>query len=166
MDQFTAALVSKYTTAIPPEYDWFAPLIGDWEFSFYNQQSNAYGRAKGQWLFRRILKGNGIEDVFISPSSDAPGSNEQSGGAYSASIRMFNPKEKCYEMSYASASRSTQMRFVKEGDRLVGTVADNPNEKWYFSNIRPNSFEWHRALVLPNGAWKVACSIYATRKRA
>lgn len=145
MDQFANALLSKYTNVIPAEYDWFAPLIGDWEFSFYNQQGP--GQAKGQWLFRRILKGAGIEDVFISPSADAPDGSTQSGGAYSASIRMFNPKEKCYEMSYASASRSAQMRFVKEGNRLVGTVADNPNEKWYFSDIRPNSFQWHKALV-------------------
>ena len=69
-------------------------------------------------------------------------------------------------MSYASASRSAQMRFVKEGNRLVGTVADNPNEKWYFSDIRPNSFQWHKALVQSNGAWKIVCSIYATRKQA
>lgn len=159
MDQFTNALLSKYTTAIPPEYDWFAPLIGDWEYRFSNQQTVV--PVKGQWMFRRILKGTGIEDVFVSPSADGP-----DGGAYSASIRMFNPKEKCYEMSYASTARSTQMRFVKEGDRLVGTVADNPDEKWYFTDIRPDSFRWHKAIVQPNGAWRVVCSIYATRKRA
>lgn len=165
MDSFTAALVSKYTTAIPLEYDWFAPLIGDWEFHFYHQKNAASGQVKGQWLFRRVLQGSGIADVFVYPKTNTPDNALQSDGASSAAIRMFNSKEKCYEMYYASVPYSVQMRLVKEGTRIVGTPADNPTERWYFSNIRTNSFQWHKAVVQPNGYWETVCSIYATRKQ-
>ncbi len=31
MDTFTEALLSGKTDKIPEEYDWFAPLLGDWD---------------------------------------------------------------------------------------------------------------------------------------
>ena len=39
MDLFTSALISKFTTKIPPEFDWFAPLIGDWDFSYHDSHN-------------------------------------------------------------------------------------------------------------------------------
>lgn len=162
MDTFAAALLSRYTTAIPPELDWFGPMVGDWHFTYYGKQPTP---VTGQWLFRRILRGTGIEDLLISPSIDAPDGAPETDGAYAASIRMFNPRESCYDVTYCSRQRTLSLRFVKEGNKLVGTVRDNPAERWVFSELRPNSFQWAKLTLLENGAWRTDGTIYATRKQ-
>ena len=37
MDIFIDALLSEKTAKIPDEYDWFAPLIGDWDCDYYDE---------------------------------------------------------------------------------------------------------------------------------
>ena len=34
MDCFSEALLSEKTDKIPDDYDWFAPLIGDWDCDY------------------------------------------------------------------------------------------------------------------------------------
>ena len=34
MDSFIEALYGQSEETIPEEYDWFAPLLGDWEFDY------------------------------------------------------------------------------------------------------------------------------------
>ena len=61
MDNFIEALLSGKTDRIPDEYDWFAPLIGDWDCDYYDEPEAGHKRhVKGEWLFRRILEGTGI----------------------------------------------------------------------------------------------------------
>ena len=69
MDRFIDALLSGKTDRIPEEYDWFAPLLGDWDCDYYDEPTEGYKRhVKGEWIFRRILEGTGVQDIFIFPS--------------------------------------------------------------------------------------------------
>ena len=65
MDIFIDALLSEKTDKIPDEYDWFAPLIGDWDCDYFDQYGGQSRYVKGEWIFRRVLEGAGIQDVFI-----------------------------------------------------------------------------------------------------
>ena len=50
MDQFVDALLGDSSTAyIPPQDDWYAPLLGDWDFDF----SDAGGRRLNCEVFAR-----------------------------------------------------------------------------------------------------------------
>jgi len=42
MDNFCEALLSSKTDRIPDGYDWFAPLIGDWECDYYDEPEKAF----------------------------------------------------------------------------------------------------------------------------
>ena len=68
MDSFSDALLSAKTDKIPDEYDWFAPLLGDWDCDYYDEFGGQKRYVKGEWIFRRVLEGAGIQDVFIFPS--------------------------------------------------------------------------------------------------
>ena len=71
MDSFMEALLSEKTGKIPDAYDWFAPLIGDWDFEYHEgYHTDALRTVKGEWIFRRVLNGAGIEDLFICPSRE------------------------------------------------------------------------------------------------
>lgn len=163
MDHFTDALISKYTLKIPREYDWFAPLIGDWDITYYDEQHDIQRMVKGEWFFRRVLDGAGIEDLFICPSGDRS-AEHLPVGEHGLAIRIFNAKESCYDTAYACESCMKRLRFYKEGNTLVGTLTDNSSRKWVFSEIRENSFKWNNSTLGPDGVWRVNSRVYATRK--
>lgn len=164
MESFTKALVSEKTNKIPEEYDWFAPLIGDWEFDFFDGCDDSLRKVKGEWIFRRILNGTGIEDLFICPSRETMFTNPQPDGEYGMAVRMFNNTKKCYDMVYACEKYMRGLQFRLEAERLVGTVLDNPAEKWVFSDITKDTFHWQNITVLETGEWQVNSNVYAKRK--
>ncbi len=167
MDSFTEALISTATDKIPQEYDWFSPLIGDWEFDYYDGYDSGEIRSvKGEWIFRRVLNGTGIEDLFICPSRETMYSAPQPDGEYGVAIRMFNRKEKCYDMSYACEKGICNLRFIKENNKLIGTVIAEPSQKWVFSDIERDTFHWQNITVLENGEWRINSNVYAKRKKS
>ena len=44
MDSFIDALLSDKTDRIPDEYDWFAPLLGDWACDYYDEFPEGHKR--------------------------------------------------------------------------------------------------------------------------
>lgn len=166
MDDFYNALVSSDAeNKIPTEYDWYAPLIGDWDFDYYDTDDNNNKRhVKGEWIFRRILEGSGIEDLFICPSRETKDNNPQPDGEYGLAVRMFDSERKCYNMVYTQSSFMARLEVRKENDKIVCTMLDKPNEKWVFSDICKNSFHWNNITVADNGTWKINCDIIAKRK--
>ena len=44
MDFFSGALLSDKTDKIPEVYDWFAPLIGDWDCDYYDEPEKGHKR--------------------------------------------------------------------------------------------------------------------------
>ena len=56
MDTFSEALLSEKTDKIPESFDWFAPLLGDWDCDYYDEYVKGEKRhVKGEWIFRRVL---------------------------------------------------------------------------------------------------------------
>ena len=92
------------------------------------------------------------------------GANPQPDGEYGAAVRMFNAKTGCYDMAYCCEGHVRLLTFVKEGVRLVGTPADNPNGKWVFSEIGADTFHWQNCTVLEDGTWRVNSDVYARRR--
>ena len=63
MDTFSEALLSGTTNKIPESFDWFAPLLGDWDCDYYDEYVKGEKRhVKGEWIFRRVLEGTGIQE--------------------------------------------------------------------------------------------------------
>ena len=57
MDSFIEALYGQSEETIPEEYDWFAPLLGDWEFDYKDKfidgdRSRPQRQLKGEWIFQ------------------------------------------------------------------------------------------------------------------
>ena len=164
MEFFANALLSEKTDRIPDEYDWFAPLIGDWDCDYYDEPAeNQKRHVKGEWIFRRILQGTGVQDVFIFPSRSTMESNPQPDGEYGTSLRMFNREQGCYDVAYTCERCMKRLCFRKEGDRLVGKVLDEENTFWVFSDITENSFHWENMIVYPLGHRELVCEIFGKR---
>ncbi len=167
MDTFSTALLSSKTDSIPDEYDWFAPLIGDWDFDFtYRLDRPNPTHVQGEWLFRRILEGAGIEDLFICPSREARKTDPRPDGEYGVTVRLFNAKKKCYDASYSTFGSSvTRLTFVKENGMLVGSIHGSKKWKWVFTEISQDAFHWQNVTVQDDGTWRVNADVQARRRK-
>ena len=166
MDSFIEALLSGKTDRIPDEYDWFAPLLGDWDCDYYDETSEGHKRhVKGEWLFRRILEGAGIQDIFIFPSRATKETEPQPDGEYGSSFRMFNKAEGHYDVVYTCDHSMKRLTFTKQGDKLVGEVLSEENAYWIFSDITADSFHWENVRIYSNGERKLVCEIFGKRLR-
>lgn len=161
MSEFMNALVSENkNNMIPKEYDWFEPLIGDWDFDYYAADRHV----EGEWLFRRVLEGIAIEDLFICPSRATKETNPQPDGEYGVALRIFNTETKCYDMTYVCSKYIKLLEVKKENERIVCTVKNKPTNKWVFSEITNHSFRWQNITVLDNEEWHINSNVYAKRK--
>ena len=111
MDTFSEALLSDKTDRIPDEFDWFAPLLGDWDCDYNDNYGGQERHVKGEWIFRRILEGAGIQDVFIFPSRSTRETDPQPDGEYGTSLRMFNSEQRCYDVVYTCAGTMKRLCF-------------------------------------------------------
>lgn len=165
MDSFTSALFGEDIKKIPEEYDWFSKLLGDWDFDYYDgSDKNNLRHVKGEWIFRRILNSAGIEDLFICPSRKTMYTDPQPDGEYGLAVRMFNKNTKSYDMVYTCEQYMIRLEFKKDGDKLVGTVINEPNNKWVFSEITEKTFHWQNITVTEDEHWQINSNVYARRK--
>ena len=164
MDTFADALLSNKTEKIPEAYDWFAPLIGDWDCDYYDEPEHGRKRhVTGEWIFRRILEGAGIQDVFIFPSRSTKLTDPQPDGEYGTSLRMFNRKSGCYDVVYTCETCMKRLTFTREGDRLTGRVLDEDYAFWIFSDISSDRFHWENIRILKDGGKELICEIFGKR---
>lgn len=162
MSEFERVLLSETRNPlIPEEDDWYAPLLGDWDFDFTDPSGRL---VKGEWLFRRALDGMAIEDLFICPSRATRDANPQPDGEYGAAIRMYHPESHCYDMTYVCSKYTRRLEVRKENGMIACTVIDQPAEKWVFSELTENTFYWRNVTVLDDGSWRVNCEVRAVRR--
>ena len=164
MDNFSQALLSRKTDKIPDEHDWFAPLLGDWDCDYYDEYPKGTKRhVKGEWIFRRILEGTGIQDVFIFPSRQTKENDPQPDGEYGTSLRMYNRTGECYDVVYTCERCMKRLCFRKEEDRLVGQLLEERGVYWIFSDITENSFRWENVRIKDDGTKELICEIFGKR---
>ncbi len=164
MNTFSEALLSEQTGRIPEAYDWFAPLVGDWDCDYYDEPEAGRKRhVAGEWIFRRILDGAGVQDVFIFPSRATRVTDPQPDGEYGTSLRMFNRGKGWYDVVYTCETCMKRLTFRKDGSRLVGEVLDEENAFWIFSEITPDRFHWENIRIRGDGTRELVCEIFGKR---
>lgn len=169
MDIFFETLYGDASENIPEEYDWFAPLLGDWDFDYRDKFiegdcNKPQRQLKGEWIFRRVLNGLAIEDMFICPSRETRKEAPQPDGEYGVGLRVFNSKKHCYDMVYACKSKFINLCFTMEEGILTGTIIDNPNRKWRFVERNKDTFHWQNITVNENDEITVNCEVFGKRR--
>lgn len=164
MDRFIDALLSDKTDKIQEEFDWFAPLLGDWDCDYYDEPEKGRRRhVKGEWIFRRVLEGAGVQDIFIFPSRATKEAEPQPDGEYGSSLRMFNKAQGCYDVVYTCDHTMKRLCFTKKGNSLVGKVLDEKDAYWIFTDIAEESFRWENVILKDDGSRELVCEIFGKR---
>ena len=164
MDTFSEALLSTKAYKIPEDYDWFAPLIGDWDCDYYDGPDDQKRHVKGEWIFRYILEGTGVQDIFIFPSRSTKEEHPEPDGEYGTSLRMFNKQQLCYDVVYTCERCMKRLTFTKDGDdRLTGKVLDEKDAWWIFSDITKDRFRWENVRIREDRTKELVCEIFGKR---
>ena len=72
MDNFIEALLSGKTDKSPDEYDWFAPLLGDWDCDYYDEPTAGRKRhVKGDKLVGKVLSEKDAYWIFSDITADS-----------------------------------------------------------------------------------------------
>ncbi len=167
-DSFIEALTSteRNPLVIPEEYDWFAPLIGDWDIEWvtkFGQREPEH--IQGEWLFSRVLNGTAIQDIFICPSREIRQQTQKLGAEYGTTIRVFNPDQKIWESFYGCTGQATRLHTRKEGDKIISTEITQERMQWVFSEITEDTFHWQRQVLFNGLQWTVWGEVFATRRK-
>lgn len=163
MNGFINALVSdKRNADIPEEDDLFGKLIGEWNFEWID--NNHERKVLGEWIFSWTLEGRAIQDIFICPSRATRETNLQPDGEYGTTLRIYNPRTKKWDISYATTGYITCLEAQREGEKVVLTDINDQEKKWVFSEIKDNTFHWQNVSVKENGDWHINADLYAARR--
>jgi len=132
---------------IAPEHQIFAPFIGDWDLivRWFDETGHISRQERGEWRFRWILEGRGIQDVWIVPPR-----SERSGRSdlyeYGTSVRFFDKDIGAWQSTWVGPMHRIVRTFVarKTGERVVldTTEGVTPQMRWIFFNIEATTFEW------------------------
>ncbi len=159
-----ALLAEKKNESIPDDFDWFGPLIGEWDFMWTTSVGQENEKTeKGEWIFSRILNGCGIQDLFIIPPRKECVRLGIPNTEYGTTIRTFNIFNKGWEVYYTAMGEYTRLSARKLGDKIELTE-EHGKMKWVFSEIEENSFHWQNIMQNQEDEWKVVCDCKATRK--
>ena len=166
INDFCTALVSENRNkALPEEMDWFAPLIGNWDFIWtVNVGKECETVQKGEWIFSRVLNGFGIQDLFIVPSREERLRLNMPNAEYGTTIRMYNPDLNRWDIYYTCVGEYTSLYAEKKDDQIIITEKTQEKMKWVFSEINENTFHWQNWMLDDNGHWFVMCDCQATRR--
>ena len=167
MDGFVEALVAGgKSPLIPEDENLYGCFAGDWDFEWYDHLEDAVPRhVKGEWIFRWVLEGLAVQDVFICPSRPTRDVTPQPDAAYATTIRMYNPNKKAWDILYTEWGCATALEGRREGDRIVQVATGNAGLRWVFSDITAGSFRWERMVTAYGVNWKTVAYALATRKQ-
>lgn len=163
MRDFVSALVSgQKSNLIPEEYDYWGKLIGSWDIDYVEGMGTSKEKhVRGEWHFSRVLEGLGIQDIFICPVPEER--TDPAQGEYGATIRMYNPRKKVWDMVYTCLEEMNFFTGIKEDGCIVLTNSRNHRNRWVFMDISQDSFHWQNETLQKDGTKKVWCQVFGTR---
>ncbi len=157
MNAFAEALIAEIKNdIIPKEDDYFAPLIGEWNFNWHDNIGTKYESCfEGKWTFARVLEGCGVQDTFVtSKINPCTGKTEKE---YGTTLRIYNPLNKNWDIFYGCTGEAVILTARKENDEIVLTCVYPVgfSMKWIFYDIQENTFKWKNIVSPDNGkTWK------------
>lgn len=167
MNEFEKALCSNARSGkIPNEHDIFGAFTGQWDIEWQDGfETGTIRKVKGEWIFSWVLDGTAVQDVFIVPSRLEREKNPQPDAEYGTTIRIYNPKNKNWDIFYGCSGEAIRLTGKRFGDEIILTENSTNKMRYVFSDIAKNSFKWRKEIGDDAGSWKIIAKIEAVRAK-
>ena len=124
--------------------------------------------ARGELHFGWVLGGRAVQDIWIVPGRGEPGAGEPPLAFHGSTIRFYDASIGAWRSTWIDPVNGRVRRFVGRpmGDEiLLLSDEDEPQLRWRFTDIGPDSFTWRGEISRDGGAtWAADEEMRITRR--
>jgi hypothetical protein len=146
----------------------FGQFVGSWEIAWSG--FDADGRtvtARGELHFGWVLGGRAVQDIWIVPARGEPGEGQPPLAFHGSTIRFYDASIGAWRSTWVDPVNGRVRRFVgrpEGGDIVLLSDEDDPQLRWRFTDISPDSFTWRGEISHDGGAgWALEDQMRVTR---
>jgi hypothetical protein len=143
----------------------FGRFVGSWTIQWIGASSQSTGELHFGW----VLGGRAVQDTWIVPGRGQPGAGEPPLAFHGTTVRFYDPVIDAWRSTWIEPVNQRVRRFIgrPEGDDIVLlSDEDEPQLRWRFTDIQPDSFTWIGESSSDDGAtWNQDEEMHATRTR-
>ena len=146
----------------------FGRFVGSWDLEWTGTDPNGTrATMNGELHFGWVLGGRAVQDIWIVPGRGRPGEGQRPLAFHGSTIRFYDPSIDAWRSTWIEPVNGLVRRFIGrlvDGDILLLSDEDDPQLRWRFTDIEPNSFRWRGESSRDGGAtWDLDEEMLATR---
>jgi hypothetical protein len=147
----------------------FGQFVGSWDIAWSGlDRAGTPVTAQGELHVGWVLGGRAVQDVWIVPGRGQPGEGEPPLAFHGTTIRFYDPAIGAWRSTWVEPVNGRVRRFVGRpiGDEIVlVSDEDDPQLRWRFTEITPDSFVWRGETSRDGGAsWVLDEEMLITRR--
>ena len=146
----------------------FGRFVGSWQLQWSGSGPDGEPAATtGELHFGWVLGGRAVQDIWIVPGRGEPGEGVPPLAFHGSTIRFYDPAIDAWRSTWVEPVNGRVRRFIGRpaGDDIVLlSDEDDPQLRWRFTDIEPDSFRWRAEISHVAGAtWEFDEEMLATR---
>lgn len=142
----------------------FGRFVGSWNLEWTRDSHPA--PVSGELHFGWVLGGRAVQDIWIVPGRGQPGENQPPLAFHGSTIRFYDPAIDAWRSTWIEPINGRVRRFIGRpagDDILLVSDEDDPQLRWRFTDIAPDSFTWRAETSHDGGTtWRFDEQMLAT----
>jgi hypothetical protein len=134
----------------------FGQFIGSWGIAWSGLDADGHTQtARGELHFGWVLGGRAVQDIWIVPGRCEPGEGQPPLAFHGSTIRFYDSSIGAWRSTWMDPVNARVRRFVGrpvDGEILLLGDEDEPQLRWRFTDIAPDSFVWRGEVSRDGGA--------------
>ena len=150
------------------QLDLFGRFVGSWRLHWSGTGPDGRpATMTGELHFGWVLGGRAVQDVWIVPGRGMPGEGEPPVAFHGSTIRFYDPAIDAWRSTWVEPVNGRVRRFIGRpdgGDIMLLSDEEDPQLRWRFTDIAPDSFRWLAEISRDRGAtWQFDEEMRAVR---
>ena len=146
----------------------FGRFVGSWHLEWSGKgPGGQLVTTTGELHFGWVLGGRAVQDIWIVPGRGQPGEGEPPMAFHGSTIRFYDPAIDAWRSTWIEPVNARVRRFIGRpsgGEIVLLSDEDDPQLRWRFTDITPDSFTWRAETSYDGGVtWVSDEQMLATR---
>ena len=146
----------------------FGRFVGSWRIEWSGTGTDGRpATMTGELHFGWVLGGRAVQDVWIVPGPDEPGTGEPPHAFHGSTIRFYDASIRAWRSTWIEPVNGRVRRFIGRAsgaDIVLLSDEEDPWLRWRFTDMARDTFRWRAEVSRDRGAtWEFDEEMRATR---